>query len=121
MNTLCHFIKILPQKRGIDKNLGVKKFIKKVEYSKEIIAISLYYRENPGEEITANDASGWVGAATGKENNLCDLRGAPVNKYRYDSFGDMDWLPSSDSLQTIEIVLPNCIHGCRRKNLKLLH
>ena len=31
------------------------------------------------------------------------------------------WLPSSDSLQTIEIVLPNTIHGCKRKNLKHLN
>ena len=120
MNTLCHFIKILPQKRGIDKNLWVKKFIKKVEYSKEEITISLYYRENPGEEITANDASGWVGAATGKENNLCDLRGGPVSKYRYDSFGNMDWLPVLASPQTISITIPNLIHGCKKRNLKNL-
>ncbi|MHB1442052.1 MAG: recombinase family protein, partial [Candidatus Humimicrobiaceae bacterium] len=47
MNTLCHFIKTLPQKRGLDKNLWVKKFIKKVEYSKDVIAVSVCYRENP--------------------------------------------------------------------------
>jgi len=67
-----------------------------------------------------NDASGWVGAATGKENNLFDLTGVPGSKYRYDSFGNIIWLPSPDLLQTIEIVLPNAIHGCKRKNLKHL-
>ncbi|MBE3035519.1 MAG: hypothetical protein IMZ70_00320, partial [Candidatus Atribacteria bacterium] len=58
----------------------VKKFIKKIEYSREEIAISLNYRENPGEEITANDASGWVGAATGKEKKsvLHQIRGQNV-------------------------------------------
>jgi hypothetical protein len=34
-----------------------------VKYSRDEIAVTAYYRENPGEEITANDASGWVGAA----------------------------------------------------------
>jgi len=29
------------------------------------------------------------------------------------------WLPSSDSLQTIKIVLPNIIHGCKKKNLRM--
>jgi len=77
-----------------------------VEYSKEEIALTAYYRENPGEEITTNDASGWVWSATGKENNLFDLTGVPGSKYRYDSFGNMGWLPSPDLLQTIEIVLP---------------
>ncbi|MHB1336870.1 MAG: hypothetical protein ACYCXQ_13095, partial [Candidatus Humimicrobiaceae bacterium] len=65
--------------------------------------------------IFTSNASGWVRAATGKDKNLYDLRGIPVSKYRNDSFGNMDWLPSSDSLQTIEIVLPNTIHGCKRK------
>ncbi|MCL5772682.1 MAG: recombinase family protein [Actinobacteria bacterium] len=44
MHTLQHFIKILPLKKGIDKNLWVKKFINKVDYSKDEIAVSIYYR-----------------------------------------------------------------------------
>ena len=62
-NTLCHFIKILPQKKDISKNLWVKKFIKKVKYSKEEIALAIYCRENPEEKIFTSYASGWVGAA----------------------------------------------------------
>jgi hypothetical protein len=27
------------------------------------------------------------------------------------------WLPSSGAPQTIDIILPNTIHGCKRKNL----
>ena len=44
-----------------------KKFIKKIAYSKDEIAVTVYYRENPGVEIPRNDASGWVRAATGKD------------------------------------------------------
>jgi len=91
-----------------------------VKYSKEEIAISLYCRENPEEKIFTSTAGGWVGAATGKENNSCDLSEKPDSKDKNHSFGNMDWLLSSDSLQTIEIVLPNTIHGCKRKNLKHL-
>jgi len=65
-------------------------------------------------------AGGCPHPATGKDKNLYEPRGISVSKYRNDTFGNMDWLPSSDSLQTIEIVLPNTIHGCKRKNLKHL-
>jgi hypothetical protein len=41
-------------------SLWVQKFIKKVVYSKDEITISIYYRENFGEEAAKNDASGWV-------------------------------------------------------------
>jgi len=40
--TLQHFLKILPQKKGIEKNLLIKKFIKEIIYSKENIQINLY-------------------------------------------------------------------------------
>ena len=49
-------------KKDIDKNLWVKKFIEKVEYSKEEIALTVYCRENPEEKIFTSNASGWVGA-----------------------------------------------------------
>ena len=41
--TLQHFLKILPQKKGIEKNLLIKKFIKEIIYSKQNIQISLYF------------------------------------------------------------------------------
>ena len=28
-----------------------------------------------------------------------------------------DWLPDSESVQTIDIILPNTIHGCKKKDL----
>ena len=67
MHALQQFIKILPQKKGIEKSLWVKKFTKKVDYSKEEIAITVYCRENSEEKIFTSNASGWVGAATGIE------------------------------------------------------
>jgi len=115
MHALQQFIKILPQKKGIEKSLWVKKFTKKVDYSKEEIALTVYCRENSEEKIFTGNAGGWVGAATGKDKNLYEPRGISVSKYRNDNFGNMDWLPTCDSLQTIEIVLPNTLHGCKKK------
>lgn len=82
------------------KPLG-KKFIKKIKYSKEEIAISVFYRENPEEKIFTSNAGGWVGAATGKDKNLYEPRGISVSKYRNDNFGNMEWLGREDSNQGI--------------------
>ncbi len=56
MQTLQNFIKKLPEKKGIEKNLWVKKFIKRVDYSKEEIALFLYYKgiEGADHEISAS-------------------------------------------------------------------
>ena len=100
MSTLQQFIKILPKKKGIGKSLWTKKFIKKIKYSKEEIAISVFYRENPEEKIFTSNAGGWVGAATGKDKNLYEPRGISVSKYRNDNFGNMDWLAIADDVRT---------------------
>jgi len=113
--------KILPQKRGIDKSLWVKKFIKKIEYSRDEIAVTAYYRENPGEEITADVASGWVRAATGKDKILDHSAEIPVRTKKNNGIECKAWLPVFILSQTIEIVLPNTIQGCKRKNLKHLN
>jgi hypothetical protein len=117
---LHYSIKILPQKKGIEKSLWVKKFIKRVDYSKDEIAVSLYYGENPGKEAVKSDASGWVRAATGKDKNSDFNKEIPTSIVRNKSSECITWLPFSDSLQTITIVLHNTIHGCKRKNLKHL-
>jgi len=45
VQTLQYFVKILPEKKGIEKNLWAKKFIKSINYSKEEIAVILYYKK----------------------------------------------------------------------------
>ena len=42
--TLEQFVKGLPERKGIEKNLWVKTFIKKIDYSKEEIAVTIYYK-----------------------------------------------------------------------------
>jgi len=59
-----------------------------------------------------------VGAATGKDKNSDFNKEIPASTGRENSCDSSDWLPSSASPQTIEVILSNTIHGCKRKNLK---
>jgi len=93
INTLQQFIKILPQKRGIGKSFWVKKFIKNINYSKEEIAVSIYYRKNSAEEAIRSIACGWVGAATGKDKNSDFNKEIPASTGRENSCDSSDWLP----------------------------
>ena len=64
--TLKIFVKSLSKKRGIEKNLWVKKFIERIDYSKEEIAISFYYKSGCKEENPAFLASGRRPTAAGR-------------------------------------------------------
>ena len=57
--TLQNFTDILPEKKGIEKSLWVKKFIKRVDYSREEIALFFYYK-GPGDIDCRISASGWA-------------------------------------------------------------
>jgi len=112
--TLQYLVKILPQKKGIEKNLWVKKFIKRVDYSKEEIALSLYYKSFKGTNYEIS-ASGRVEENAGRNLDIIDFHKSL--EMPGDSSDHTRWLPDSDSFQTIPIVLPNNIHACKRKNL----
>ena len=68
VQTLQHFAKGLFKRKGIEKNLWAKQFIKRIDYSKEEISITLYYKVSCEEENPSLEASGWVGAAAGRNS-----------------------------------------------------
>jgi len=113
--TLCLFVKGLSERKGIDKNIWVKNFIKKIIYSKEEIFITFYYKRSFGEEERAIFGSGRVGA-TAAEN-----AGAPQGKkitHTPRCMGNVtDMAPDLKFARTVDIILPNTIHGCKNKNL----
>ncbi len=55
--TLQLFVKGISEKRGVDKNLWAKKFIKEIQYSESDIQINLYYSNNY-ENLNTSDFSG---------------------------------------------------------------
>jgi len=71
MQTLKNFTEILPEKKGIDKSLWVKKFIKRIDYSKEEIALLLYYKGIEGAEYGIY-ASGRAEESAGGNSKLID-------------------------------------------------
>jgi len=109
-----NFIKILPEKKGIEKNLWVKKFIKKVDYSREEIALVLYYKriESVDKGISAS------GRAEENAGRNLDMTGFKKDSVAASGSSNRQiWLRGLDSPQTILIILPNTIHGCKRKDL----
>ncbi|MBI4683917.1 MAG: recombinase family protein [Nitrospirae bacterium] len=56
--TLQYFIEGIKQRKGIDKNLWAKKFIKNILYSKSDIQINLYYSTS-FENLNPSDFLGW--------------------------------------------------------------
>ncbi|MFZ3386365.1 MAG: hypothetical protein WA120_04240, partial [Candidatus Hydromicrobium sp.] len=85
-----HFVKILPEKKGIEKNLWAKKFIKKIDYSKEEIALILYYKSFEGRN-SPYSASGW--AEENAVRNLVLVASKKNTLISYDRDNHQNWLP----------------------------
>ena len=104
----------MPEKKGIEKSLWVKKFIKGINYSKKEITLNLYYKgiESIDKEISA---SGRAEENAGGNSDMIDFKRDPV--LNSGSSNRQEWLRSLDFHQTISIILPNTIHSCKKKNL----
>ena len=85
-----------------------------MDYSKEEIALSLYYKELKATDCgipaigRAEKNVSRNSVLSNSKNDLCITN---------DSLRSENWLPDLDSSQTIPIVLPNTIHACKKKNL----
>jgi hypothetical protein len=101
-------------KKGIEKSLWVRRFIKGIDYSRDEIALFLYYKgsEGTGYGIPASDRA--------KENagrNLVMIDSKENLGISDWSSSCYTWLRDLDFSQTIPIILPNTIHSCKKKNL----
>jgi len=90
MQTIHQFVKILPEKKGIEKNLWAKKFIKKIDYSKEEIALILYYKSFEGRN-SPYSASGLTEENAGR--NLVLVASKKNTLISYDRDNHQNWLP----------------------------
>jgi len=114
--TLRLFVKGLYERKGIDKNIWVKNFIKNITYSKKEIFITLYYKRSFGEEEGAIFGSGWVGVAAAENREAQeDKKITPIST---DRGNHQEWLPCSSGERTIDIIIPNSIHGCKKKDIR---
>jgi hypothetical protein len=108
---LKSFVEKILKSKGVEKNIWAKKFIKKINYSKDEIEISLYYKESSEKSSETQIPSGRVRATAGKNEGL-----AEKNKV---ANGDtlLKMAPSLQSARVVSIILPNTIHKCRKKNV----
>ena len=101
--TLCLFVKGIFERKGIDKNIWVKKFIKSITYSKEEILLTLYYKIGFENEDALGLASGRVGAAAGQAvHSDCGQKISPTGTCRAN---DQKWLPVYDAFRNRDISL----------------
>lgn len=112
--TLQSFVRGLAESKGVQKTIFVKKHIKKIAYSREEIVISLYYKTSFEGEKSATairPASGRAGAAAGRIPEFGSKkpsRGTP---------GGLRVVKRLDSDPAVDIILPNAIHRCKKKDL----
>jgi len=93
----------------------VKKFIKNIYYSKEEVAVILYYKRSSEDTNSFYTASGWVGAAACR--NSVSTHPKKITPISTDRGNHQERLPDLGSPQTVDIILPNTIHGCKKKDL----
>jgi len=113
--TLCLFIKGLSERKGIDRNIWVKSFIKNILYSKEEIFITLYYKRGLEEEDSLFSDCGCPHPAAVRKNVSTPHKKIPP--ISTDRGNETQLAPGSELSRTIDIILPNTIHGCKNKNL----
>jgi len=116
VSILKSFLLFLSQRRGVEKNLLVKRFIKEIIYSPEIIKITLFYSENLKDfqvsEIKENPAL----LSQGRANFLGADKGAslpPQQKEFVSYYSRAD----IKRFQTFSLILPNLIHKLKKLNL----
>jgi len=98
--TLQHFVQILPNKKGIEKNLWAKKFIKNIDYSKEEIAVILYYKRSSEDTDSSYTASGCPHPVACRNSfsavacrNSFSAHPKKIPTIHLDSGDYQDWLP----------------------------
>ena len=106
------FVKGITEKRGVDKNLWAKKFIKEIQYSESDIQINLYYSNNY-ENLNPSDFSGRsekIQRKTAEPFSSHDSDFSVCDKQNGGAF--------QNASNYISIILPNTIHRCKKRNLR---
>jgi len=108
-NILKFFLETLAQKKGIERNLLIKKFIKNILYSKDQIQINLYYSKDFDTFINSI-----LPSREGRDGYKKE-KGTSVFPSESPQFDLSTMAPDLKSLQTVPIILPNSIHQSKTK------
>jgi len=113
---LRSFLLFLSQRRGVERNLLVKRFIKYIVYSPEIIKITLFYSENLKDFLISETKENPALQKQGRANFLGADKETPFPPQQKE-FVSNTTSAQNKSFQTFSIILPNLIHKSRKKNL----
>ena len=72
--SLKSFVEEISKSKGVEKNIWAKKFIKRINYSKDEIKISLYYKECSEKASETQIPSGRVGATAGINKEFSETK-----------------------------------------------
>ncbi|MBN2073857.1 MAG: hypothetical protein JW770_07940 [Actinobacteria bacterium] len=73
IQTLQNFTNILREKKGIEKSLWIKKFIKRIDYPRDEIALFLYYKGSKDADYGIS-ASGRAEENAGRNSSMIDFK-----------------------------------------------
>jgi hypothetical protein len=121
---LKEFVNYLEKASKIEQALIMRKYIKDILYSKEAIQINLLCRQVSDEKQSIKnpaplEESGVCGRARAAANPVVSANFLPQNEKALtaSSKGSSKMAPHLKDQQTIAIILPNTIHGCKKKDL----
>src|SRR3990167_610820 len=121
---LKNLVRYLEKASKIEQALAIKKYIKDILYSKESIQINMLCHpevidrqslKNPAPLLNVQ-ACGWVGAAarsTVQKNFLAQKEKSLTPRNKGFIKHGSPWF----NRRTFPIILPNTIHGCKKKDL----
>jgi hypothetical protein len=109
--TLTLFVKGLRERKGIEKSLWAKKFIQGISYSKQNIIVNIRYFKDfiPPESHCQFNQNQMLEKK--KEESI------KPSSFSNSQFVSLTKTPQSVSFRTVDIILPNMIHGCKRKDI----
>jgi len=116
VSILKSFLSFLSQRRGVERNLLVKRFIKGILYSKENIKIALFYSENLKDFQISETKESPALLSQGRANFLDTDKGTSFPPQQREFVSDYSGA-GIKRFQTFSIILPNLIHKSKKLDL----
>ncbi|MCK4248942.1 MAG: recombinase family protein, partial [Candidatus Omnitrophica bacterium] len=114
--TLQNFSKVLSCRKGVEKNLLLRGFIKNIDYSKTEIVLRVYYQRHFGgfKDFKTEVESTYTAEGRKKFPDI-DKEKSPASSGEEIGENHTEWRPDFLPERTITLIIPNTIHACKRK------
>ena len=116
VSILKSFLSFLSQRRGVKRNLLVKRFIKDILYSQETIKITLFYSENLKDFQFSETKESPALLSQGRANFLDAEKETSFPPQQREFVSDYSGA-GIEHFQTFSLILPNLIHKSKKLNL----